>query len=110
MKQAMSRIIREGCGNAVFHGRCSELELRIIVDPEFCELTIQDNGKGFDTEAVLREGENKGLGLHNMQMLAQSFNGAFCLRSEPGKGTTIQIKFPLVQFLQPMINEGGGVA
>ncbi|UWG98619.1 histidine kinase [Dehalobacter sp. DCM] len=95
LKQAMFRIIREGCGNAIWHGWCSELKLHIQVRIDMCELMIQDNGHGFDVEKFLKDKTSKGLGLHNMQILAQTFNGTFDLRSEITIGTTLIIRFPL---------------
>jgi len=95
LKQAIFRIIRESCGNAVWHGHCSELELKVLIDMEMCELIVHDNGQGFDVEAVLKDKTNKGLGLHNMQILAQTLYGTFDLSSKFHKGTILKIRFPL---------------
>jgi len=54
------------------------------------ELTIQDNGQGFDLGTVRR-----GLGLSTMRERAQLSGGSFDLESAIGKGTLIRVSWPL---------------
>jgi signal transduction histidine kinase len=55
------------------------------------ELTIQDNGKGFDPEITLAtDRPRKGLGLTSMRERAELSGGTFAVESTPGKGTIIK--------------------
>ena len=95
LKLALIRIIREATGNAVRHGACTGIKVKMSVEPECCSLTIEDNGKGFRVEELKRNRESQGLGINNMKTLVQIFSGTFHLKSNPGKGTKISITIPL---------------
>lgn len=95
LKEALYRLVKEATGNAVRHGKCKRLEVQVGINTAFLELMIRDNGKGFDTAMTLQNKEGRGLGLNNMQILTQSFNGLLNLVSKVGVGTTLQFKFPI---------------
>jgi signal transduction histidine kinase len=54
------------------------------------ELTIEDNGAGFDPETI-----KQGLGLTSMRERTELSGGAFAVESVPGKGTTIRAQWPI---------------
>ena len=70
-------------------------------------LQISDTGTGMPPEIKERvfeaffttkdEGKGTGLGLNTVQDLARSAGGFIQLESEPGKGTTVKIFFPLYE-------------
>jgi signal transduction histidine kinase len=70
-------------------------------------LQISDTGTGMPPEIKERvfeaffttkdEGKGTGLGLNTVQDLARSVGGFIQLESEPGKGTTVKIFFPLYE-------------
>lgn len=55
-------------------------------------VSIEDNGKGFDTETAQN---GKSFGLLGMKERVRALNGRFELESAPGKGTRICIRLPL---------------
>lgn len=69
-----------------------ELEYR---DGNF-NVTVEDNGKGFDT----RQAASQGYGLQNIAFKVQALKGHISIESAPGKGTTISIKFKGEHILQ----------
>ena len=95
LKLALIRVIREASGNAVRHGECSKIKVRMSIGPACCYLMIEDNGKGFRMEELKLNRERQGLGVNNMKTLTQTFNGTFHIVSIPGKGTKIRIAIPL---------------
>jgi NarL family two-component system sensor histidine kinase LiaS len=95
LKLALIRIIREASGNAVRHGECSKINVKMSIDPSSCTLMIEDNGIGFRVEELKRNCDRQGLGVNNMKTLAQIFNGTFHLTSIPDKGTKIKIAIPI---------------
>jgi hypothetical protein len=59
------------------------------------ELTIEDNGKGFDIQEMKkRQLSNPRAGLQNIRNRVQLLNGQKELFSEPGKGTKLHIIIP----------------
>jgi len=60
------------------------------------ELTIQDNGEGFDPrEALAVDSSERGLGLTSMRERAELSGGSFSIESTPGKGTVIKAQWPI---------------
>lgn len=90
IKKSLYRIIHEATGNAVRHGRCSNLHVSLQESPGGVKLSIADDGVGFELDKV----NSRGLGLSNMEGLVKSLNGRFNISSNPGNGTGIYIVIP----------------
>lgn len=90
IKKSLYRIIHEATGNAVRHGRCSNLHVSLQESPGGVKLSIADDGIGFELDKV----NSRGLGLSNMEGLVKSLNGRFNISSNPGNGTGIYIVIP----------------
>ena len=84
------RIAQELINNALKHSRAALILVQIIQEDDRVCLTIQDNGKGFDT-GILKT--SKGAGIANIRSRVESLNGVFDLTSEPEKGTEATIEF-----------------
>lgn len=95
-KKALYRVICEGIGNAVRHGKAKCIQVELNIQPDKTSLSIIDNGIGFDP-AMVKEHKRSGLGLTNMDYLIHSLRGTVNLYSEPGKGTEIKIAIPHYQ-------------
>ena len=84
--------------NAIRHGdRIREdgrVEIRTRAVEEFHEITITDNGIGFDAQAAENTGEAH-IGLRNVQeRLAAQCGGSMEIVSEKDQGTTITLRIP----------------
>lgn len=79
--------MQEAIHNAVKHGVCSEIILAARIHQQRIEITITDNGKGFDITKIAAGGN----GLHNMKKRAEELGGSFEIQSSPGKGTAIKL-------------------
>ena len=86
----MYYIVRELVNNAVKHSKATELSIQLMREDQLLYLTVEDNGKGFDTTVV-----NKGIGLANIETRAFKINAEFTIESYPGKGTCIYFTIPL---------------
>jgi signal transduction histidine kinase len=80
------RIVQEGLGNARRHAGASHVEVSITQRASRRVVTISDNGVGFDETAVV-----DGQGVANMRSRALAIDGALTLRSDPGRGTAIEV-------------------
>lgn len=92
LKRSLYRVICEGTGNAVKHGKCSNIGVSLEIDPESINLVICDNGRGFVLDKVKYEAS--GLGLTNMSNMVNSYGGQIVIKSEINKGTTIEVVIP----------------
>ena len=93
LKKALYRIICEGTGNALRHGKCDEVEITIDIKNQYTELIITDNGIGFNLKNKINNKEI-GLGIKNMFNLVNSLNGETKIDSKLEIGTTINILLP----------------
>lgn len=87
-KLLIFRIVQEGIGNSIKHGKAKCININLAYNPNEMILTLIDDGKGFDTRLLT---ESKGLGLRNMQARAQML-GSIDISSENEQGTTISLK------------------
>jgi signal transduction histidine kinase len=80
------RIVQEGLGNARRHAGASHVEVSITQRAGRRIVTVSDDGVGFDETEVV-----PGQGVANMRSRAQAIDGALTLRSDPGRGTAIEV-------------------
>lgn len=83
---------KEALTNALKHAQAGEVRLELACVGDECQITISDNGRGFDLQSTHRAGA---AGLKNMEARMQEIKGRFELSSEPGKGTTVRLTFPI---------------
>jgi len=86
------RIIQELANNALKYSEATDLLIQMVFDNNRISLTVQDNGKGFDTN-ILKY--SKGIGLTNIKSRVELYNGQFELYSSQDEGTEILIEFDL---------------
>ena len=91
-EHALLRIAQEALANAVRHANASTITLSLVPHTGKVELTIADNGTGFELGG---QDVQHGLGLRLMRERVQELNGTFQLASAPEEGTRIQVCLPL---------------
>ena len=89
------RIIYEACSNAVRHADAKEVNVRFVYQDDHIDLSIEDDGKGFEVEEMKVEDDRTGFGLPIMKERVFLLSGTMEIQSEPGKGTKIEISVPL---------------
>jgi signal transduction histidine kinase len=80
--------IKESLHNIAKHAWCNQITISILEKEKYFEITMEDDGRGFDTGKV-RLFAN---GLKNMQTRIEQVGGSYRIASEPGKGTITIIK------------------
>ncbi len=92
-------IVKEALHNVVKHAGATEVSLRIKAQDGGLTIEIEDNGIGFDPDAVdaSRQQSNgararQGCGLSNMRRRAEEMGGRFALRSAAGQGTRVELE------------------
>ena len=93
---ACFRVAQEALTNAARHARATKIAVRLRVYDERIELAVQDDGCGFDQEAVRRRpADRSSLGLISMKERAGLAGGSFEIESVSGMGTKVLAVFPL---------------
>ncbi|HEV8250488.1 MAG TPA: histidine kinase [Gaiellaceae bacterium] len=80
------RIVQEGLANVRRHAGARHAEVRIGHDSGRRFVHVWDDGLGFDPSAG-----GAGQGLKNIRRRAESIEGAFVLRTTPGRGTALEV-------------------
>jgi PAS domain S-box-containing protein len=93
-KLMLFRIIQEQVNNVLKHSMARNLVIELIAeaDGRSVDLTISDDGKGFEPEKVR---SNKGVGLSNISSRAQLFNGSVHIVTAVGEGCKLKINVPI---------------
>jgi PAS domain S-box-containing protein len=95
-KLVLYRIVQEAVSNAVRHSRGGRVEVRMRLEPDRVDATVQDDGAGFLPDAVRRT-ELGGLGILGMQERAGMVGGYVDIESRPGEGTRVRVSIPIEQ-------------
>jgi len=85
------RIAQEALQNAVKHSAASHVSVTLNGAPGSIELTIADDGVGFDVEAMI----GKGLGLITMRERLEPLGGHLSIHTGAGRGTRVEVIIPL---------------
>ena len=97
--------IKESVHNVIKHAKASEVTITVTFQGTTLNITIRDNGDGFEPLAMAASGN----GLSNMKRRLQDIGGTCIVESQPKNGTTVQLQ--LVIPLAPQISgPGGGVS
>ncbi|EIA19985.1 sensor histidine kinase [Listeria fleischmannii] len=86
------RIVQELLSNTLRHSKAKLLEVRFVLIDNLAVLKVVDDGVGFDMNAV----SQGSYGLQNMRERVAEFGGVIKIISFPKKGTSVEIKIPLV--------------
>jgi PAS domain S-box-containing protein len=96
VKTVIYRVTQEALNNIAKHSKANLVRLSLRKKENEIELTIQDNGIGFDLEQTFeQENSRRGLGLTSMRERIQLSGGCCMIESAPGQGTTLSAIWPL---------------
>jgi signal transduction histidine kinase len=96
VETALYRITQETLTNVLKHAAAKEVSLVVRRESSGVHLTVEDDGRGFDSDALLQApGGGKGLGLLDIRERAALLNGSVTLESRLGRGTTVHVYIPL---------------
>jgi signal transduction histidine kinase len=86
----ISMAVKEAVHNIVKHARATEVTMRITFEKDFLNVSIQDDGMGFQPD-----GKASGNGLSNMKQRLASIGGDCFIESKAGQGTTVQMRLTI---------------
>ncbi|MBL9038314.1 MAG: sensor histidine kinase [Archangium sp.] len=85
------RVLQEALSNAAKHARASQVEVALHFSPERVELSVRDDGPGFDLDAPL----TGHYGLRHMRERALKVGGEVRIRAAIGAGAAITFTIPV---------------
>lgn len=99
VKIALYRILQEALANGHRHARATRQSVRIERHGNELQMTVADDGRGFDSQHVLAREADVGVegghfGLRGIQDRVGMLDGHFEIRSSPGAGTELRIRVP----------------
>jgi signal transduction histidine kinase len=89
------RIGQEALTNVARHARAERVDLSLAFNPGCVQLTVKDDGQGFDSEAILGGGhdgdQRRPWGLLGIQERVALAGGTCEIKARPGEGTCIRV-------------------
>jgi len=91
------RIAQEALSNAARHAHATRVGVTLSFTGDEVLLDIRDDGTGFDPLALPARTSAGGFGLDGMRARAERIAGSLAVESEPGHGTALSARVPLVR-------------
>jgi signal transduction histidine kinase len=85
------RVVQELLNNTIKHAKATNINIQLSRNKNIISLTVEDNGKGYDTSIT----KKNGIGLSNIQHRVDYLNGKMDIKSDE-KGTSTHIEFEVV--------------
>jgi signal transduction histidine kinase len=89
------RVVQEALTNCVRHARADRIQVSITGRPRALEVSISDNGVGFEQGS-----RRTGLGLRGIEERVRELNGSVDIQSAKGEGTTLVIRLPVPALME----------
>lgn len=91
------RMITEAANNGLKHAGARNLFVTLSYAAARLELSVRDDGCGFDAQSIVPQGR---LGICGMHERANRLHGKLTIQSVPGEGTRISFSMPTDEFLR----------
>lgn len=91
------RIVQEALSNAARHADAGRVGVTLSYMGDEVTLDVRDDGRGFDPLAVPVRARGGGFGLDGMRARAERIAGSLTVEAEPGHGTAVSARVPLVR-------------
>jgi signal transduction histidine kinase len=96
IETALYRTVQETLTNIAKHAEAQHVTIRLRKRKSSVELTVRDDGKGFDLDKVAHhEAKRHRVGLLGIRERAAAVGGIFRIETNPGRGTKLSIQIPL---------------
>ena len=93
MRHNIFLIVKEALTNALKHAEAKEVHVQAKILPAAIELTVQDDGTGFNTSCASSNGRRRH-GLDNMHRRAEAMKAALTVENDHGTRVKLIVPFP----------------
>jgi signal transduction histidine kinase len=83
------RVAQEAVTNAIKHAGAARVEVGVVETEATVEVSIRDDGRGFDSDA-----SHDGFGLTGIRERVEQNGGTLAISSGAGRGTVIEVELP----------------
>jgi signal transduction histidine kinase len=90
------RITQEALANVAKHAAATRVGVTLSFMDSEVTLDVRDDGKGFDPMSLPTRTQTGGFGLDGMRARAERIAGSLTVEAEPGFGTAVSARVPLV--------------
>ena len=90
-KITLFRIVQEQLKNILKYSKARQAEIYLQCRDDVAQLTIKDNGIGFDSKQTQR-----GIGLSNIYERTRFYDGQVDITTSPGKGCILSVTIPVL--------------
>ncbi|MFH8614970.1 sensor histidine kinase [Streptomyces sp. NPDC017979] len=97
LSATLLRIAQEALTNAAKHAAASRVGVTLSYMDGEVTLDVRDDGRGFDPLRAPKRTGTGGFGLAGMRSRAERVAGSLTVESEPGHGTAVSARLPLVR-------------
>ncbi|MBI4289872.1 MAG: HAMP domain-containing protein [Betaproteobacteria bacterium] len=94
---ACFRVVQEALTNVAQHARAAGVWVSLRRSGDELELSLRDNGVGFDAAGMRERVSGRGLGLMAMEERIRQLGGRLEIKSTPGSGTEVHAVLPAVR-------------
>ncbi len=96
LEVAIFRVLQEAISNCARHSQAGTVRINLNAGPGQFHAVVADDGVGFDPQVISHKADGKkAVGLLGMKERASLLGGDLEVRSQPGRGTTIELQIPL---------------
>jgi len=94
---AIYRVCQEALTNIIKYAKAKHVKISLWVDDKEIVLQVKDDGVGFDVNQFWLNEQILGIGLLGMRERIGQLDGQFRVRSQPGAGTLLTAKLPVLK-------------
>jgi PAS domain S-box-containing protein len=91
LELAIFRTVQELMMNVVKHAQASRAKVMVVAKSSVIKIRVKDNGRGMPVNAT----NKPGIGLISIRNKVKLLNGELTIISQPGKGTSVEVHFPM---------------
>ncbi|VGO15676.1 Sensor histidine kinase LiaS [Pontiella desulfatans] len=88
-------LVKEALYNCAKYAQAKHMSIQAAMHDSVLELTMKDDGIGFDPSCTVVANSDSGRGLANMERRAKLLGAELEIQSTPGQGTQVTLKMPL---------------
>jgi signal transduction histidine kinase len=94
---SLYRIAQEALTNVIRHAQAQLVQVALTQENQAILMSIKDDGCGFDPHMATAVSDQHHLGLISMRERAAIAGGSLTLHTEPGTGTDLLVRLPLLE-------------
>ena len=94
-RAVLFRNVRELATNAAKHARANKVRVFLRAREDRLQITVEDDGIGFNPVAVLADAKHRGFGLFSIRERMADLGGSLEIVSEPGQGCRVVMNLPV---------------